>query len=158
MDDSAGFKSVAASCFDLQALARALDGLPSDKLDIALIATTPDGTVSYWNSAAERLYGWTAPEALGANVIELKATDDSLSRATEVMARLQAGLSWTGEINLKKRGGGEFRAFAADIPLGAVENGRGLIVGASANARRRQAVEDFQPSMLAALRYVAVTG
>ena len=31
----------------------------------AVITTTPDGVVCYWNPAAEDLYGWTAAEAVG---------------------------------------------------------------------------------------------
>lgn len=31
----------------------------------------PDGTVRYWNQASERLYGYTAQQALGANLLDL---------------------------------------------------------------------------------------
>lgn len=33
--------------------------------DEAIIATSPDGRIMAWNPAAERLYGWTAAEAIG---------------------------------------------------------------------------------------------
>ncbi len=35
----------------------------------AIVATTFDGTIIYWNPAAEKLYGWTADEVLGQNIM-----------------------------------------------------------------------------------------
>ena len=32
---------------------------------------TADGTVRYWNSASEQLYGYTADEAIGGNLLDL---------------------------------------------------------------------------------------
>ncbi len=34
----------------------------------AVIATDLDGTVTYWNSYAEQLYGWDADEIMGRNL------------------------------------------------------------------------------------------
>jgi PAS domain S-box-containing protein len=134
-------------------LATALDSLAADRRDISLIATTADGAVAYWNRAASRLYGWSFAEAFGRNVVDLKATEDSREVANDIMRTLQSGRSWAGEINLRKRNGVEFSAYVADIPLGAVEDGAGLIVGASAEASRREAVMAFEPDLLAALRH-----
>ncbi|MEJ7714167.1 MAG: PAS domain-containing protein [Thermoleophilaceae bacterium] len=35
------------------------------------MAKTPKGVVTAWNAGAERLYGYTAQEAIGADVAEL---------------------------------------------------------------------------------------
>jgi PAS domain S-box-containing protein len=45
--------------------------------------------VVYWNKGAERLYGWTAEEALGRNALELLFQDDSprLAEARQVLFR-----------------------------------------------------------------------
>jgi len=37
----------------------------------AAIATDADGHVTFWNSSAERHYGWTATEAFGRSLVEL---------------------------------------------------------------------------------------
>jgi PAS domain S-box-containing protein len=43
----------------------------------AVIAVAPSGTVTYWNEAAERLYGWREQDALGRQVTELIRTSES---------------------------------------------------------------------------------
>ncbi len=132
-------------------LAEALKGGAADRLNIALIATTVEGTIVFWNKPATRLYGWRQDEAIGRNVVDLKAAAQSRTKAEEIMSKLQAGEHWSGEIVLRHRDGSLFRVFAADIPLGAVARGEGIIVGASTAAARRQAVLDFQPILHAAL-------
>lgn len=43
-----------------------------DRLDsIAVQGYSPDGTVHYWNAGAEKVYGYPASEALGANLLDL---------------------------------------------------------------------------------------
>src|SRR5690606_12969139 len=37
----------------------------------AVVATDLNGVVTYWNNAAEKIYGWTAEEAIGNNIIGL---------------------------------------------------------------------------------------
>ena len=38
---------------------------------IAVVATCPDGEILYWNRFAEQLYGWTADEVLGRNIVDI---------------------------------------------------------------------------------------
>ena len=39
-----------------------------DQLADAVLISDADGTITYWNAAAERLFGWTAAEAVGAGL------------------------------------------------------------------------------------------
>ncbi|HEY9602760.1 MAG TPA: PAS domain S-box protein, partial [Allocoleopsis sp.] len=63
-----------------------------------------DDTIVYWNQGAERLYGWTADEALGQSVHSLLKTDFSqpLGEIQEIV--LKQG-HWNGELTHFRRDG-----------------------------------------------------
>lgn len=56
----------------------------------AITAMAPDGIVTAWNPAAERLYGYGESEALGRH-IDMLVPDDRREEAAELLARLAAG-------------------------------------------------------------------
>ena len=48
----------------------------------AIISASPDGVIQTWNDGAQRLLGWSAPEAVGQPMLALiadAAHDDALS-------------------------------------------------------------------------------
>jgi PAS domain S-box-containing protein len=68
-----------------------------DKANDAILVRDLSHRILYWNRAAERLYGWTAAEALGRSVEELLygASGAFLDATKEVLAKGE----WTGEID-----------------------------------------------------------
>src|SRR5687767_549588 len=74
-----------------------LQTLLLDAVGQAVIATDVEGRITYWNRCAEAMYGWSASEAIGRNVLDVTATDASLAQAEEIMARLRRGECWSGE-------------------------------------------------------------
>ena len=92
----------------------------------AVIGTTTDGIILYWNAAAELLYGWPAAEAMGRNVVDVTPTDVSREEANAIMQTLQKGRTWVGEFNVRTRTGSEFRAYVQDVP---VRDPSGTLVG-----------------------------
>src|SRR3970040_265074 len=56
----------------------------------AIISETMDGTIETWNQAAERMFGYTAAEAVG-KAIEIFSPPDRREEEHEVKARLRAG-------------------------------------------------------------------
>jgi hypothetical protein len=46
-----------------------------DEASDAIYVTALDCTIQYWNSAAERIFGWTAAEAVGRKTTDLMSTD-----------------------------------------------------------------------------------
>ncbi len=60
----------------LQMHARLLDAVGQ-----AVVATTADGTIIYLNRGAEDLYGYTAKEAIGRNVLPLGDFDQGTRHA-----------------------------------------------------------------------------
>lgn len=56
-----------------------------------------DGTITYWNRGAERLYGWTKEEAVGRVSTELIRTEFP-QPLTEIEATLERNGRWEGEV------------------------------------------------------------
>jgi PAS domain S-box-containing protein len=75
--------------------------------NVAVQGYGPNGVVLYWNRASERLYGYTASEAIGRNISDLiippelrDETERDIARATETGRPPPAGEQW----RLKKDG------------------------------------------------------
>lgn len=66
----------------------------------AIFVKTVSGTISYWNQGAERLYGWTAAEALGCVPRELLRTVYPVP-----LSEIESNDSWEGELHHTKRDG-----------------------------------------------------
>src|SRR5688572_22920705 len=83
----------------------------------AVVATTLDGRIVYWNSAANRIYGWREEEVLGRDILEVTPSRVSQETAAEIMERLRAGAIWTGQFQVRHRDGEEFMALVRDVPV-----------------------------------------
>ncbi len=95
-------------------LARA--ALLLERLPDAVFCTEPDGTVTFWNEGAERLYGWPAAETLGrplANRLPAEAASELRQR----LARAAAGGEWKGEWLDHRRDGSRVWTDTALIPF-----------------------------------------
>lgn len=57
---------------------------------VAVQGYTPDGTITYWNSASERLYGYTAEEAVGRNLFMLVVPHMLRQAFQDVLQDMQA--------------------------------------------------------------------
>ena len=67
-----------------------------------------DGLVRYWNQSAERLYGWTAAEVLGARIAELTCADAAeLEKERQARAEVEQG-DWSGELSHSSKSGRPF--------------------------------------------------
>jgi PAS domain S-box-containing protein len=110
-----------------------------DTVEQAVIATDLTGKITYWNRHAEKLYGWAAREVLGRDIVEVTPTEASREQAAEIMSRLVAGETWSGEFDVRRHDGTSFPASITDTPIHD-ESGRLIgVVGVSADitARRR---------------------
>ncbi|HBL60643.1 MAG TPA: hypothetical protein DDZ80_19980 [Cyanobacteria bacterium UBA8803] len=88
-----------------------------DLVNHAVIATDLSSTITYWNRFAEKLYGWSATEALGRNVIEMTPAEMSREQALQIMACLRRGESWSGEFMVEHRDGTCFPVIVTDSPI-----------------------------------------
>jgi PAS domain S-box-containing protein len=107
-----------------------------------LIATDVAGQIIYWNRVAEELYGSSAAEVLGRNILEITVPPDNEKEAAEIMSLLRAGLSWTGEFKVKRRDGTCFTAIVTDSPV-FDDNGEMIgIIGVSLDLSARERAEE----------------
>jgi PAS domain S-box-containing protein len=124
-----------------------------DTVEQAVIATDMAGTITYWNRHAERLYGWSAAEATGRNILEVTPAETSHEQAAEIMSRLAAGETWSGEFNVRRRDGTSFPAMVTDTPIQDERGSLSGIVGVSADiSERRRSEEALHEAERRALR------
>jgi len=111
----------------------------------AIIATALDGSVTYWNKAAEKIYGWSAGEAMGNNIIDLTPSVQSREEANEIMNELKRGNSWSGEFLVQRKDGTNFPAFVTDSPVYDQEGKLVGIIGVSTDiSERKKAEQDLK--------------
>ncbi|MBD2112173.1 MULTISPECIES: hybrid sensor histidine kinase/response regulator [Cyanophyceae] len=71
-------------------------------LDIAtdaILVRDGQNQILFWNRGAERLYGWTATEALGQKATELLYADDNSVQMQQIQQQLLLDNEWHGELN-----------------------------------------------------------
>lgn len=95
-------------------------------IEQSVIATDLDGIVIYWNRFAQILYGWSAEEAIGHNIIELTTPQPRYQQAEEIMTQLRRGESWTGEFIVQRKDGTSFPAQITNSPI---YNDKEILVG-----------------------------
>ncbi|MBX3735648.1 MAG: response regulator [Candidatus Didemnitutus sp.] len=74
-----------------------------DQTNDGILVCDLEGVIRFWNRGAERLYGWTAEEAIGRRLHELLHIDEHLVRAG-IEGVLHTG-SWFGHVEKKTRSG-----------------------------------------------------
>lgn len=84
---------------------------------LSVIATDISGTILYWNSPAEELYGWRASEVLGRNIVDVTPSAMSRREAEEIMQLLVKGKRWSGNFTVRHRDGTPFQVHVDDEPV-----------------------------------------
>jgi len=98
----------------------------------AIISKTLDGVITSWNGAAERVFGWTAAEAIGQH-ITLIIPEEYREEERGVLARLRRGDRIDHFETVRQRKDGQL--LDVSITVSPIRDGRGTIVGASKVAR-----------------------
>jgi diguanylate cyclase (GGDEF)-like protein/PAS domain S-box-containing protein len=112
----------------------------------AVVATTVDGTIVYWNRAAEQLYGWSAEQALGRPVAEI-IPDGAGAMPPLRLERLRAAGTWSGELQVRRRDGSTLSVLVTDALVRDADGGvLGIVSVATDISERRRAEEVLQAS------------
>lgn len=97
-----------------------------DAVGEAVLATDREGQITYWNNAAEDLYGWSADEAMGRLLMDLILEQGHRSQAFEVLASTTQGNKWSGEFLVHHKDGTVFPVHVTTAPL---LDARGEVIG-----------------------------
>jgi PAS domain S-box-containing protein len=100
--------------------------------DDAILSKDLNGVIQTWNRGAQKIFGYTAEEAIGRPVTML-IPDDRLSEETEVLSRVRAGLSVQHFETVRQRKDGSLVHIS--LTVSPVRTASGEIIGASKIAR-----------------------
>ena len=115
--------------------------------DDAIISKTLDGVLTSWNRAAERLFGWSAAEAVG-RPISFMIPADKADELAEILRRLAAGekVEYFETVRLHRDG----RRIDVSMTVSPVRGPDGRLTGISKTSRdvraRRAAEESMRAS------------
>ncbi len=113
----------------------------------AVIVTKPDGEIIFWNPFAENVYGWSSEEVIGRNIMNITVPQVSQTQATEIMAQIGAGKSWSGEFMVRHHNGTTFPIYVTDTPILNEQGELTGILGISTDiSARKQAEEALKES------------
>jgi len=110
--------------------------------DDAIVSKSLNGIIQTWNLAAERIFGYTAAQAVGKHIC-LIIPEDRLPEEDRIMARLRAGQRIEHFETLRRHRDGHL--LPVSLTISPIRDDQGQVVGASKIARdiseRRRAEE-----------------
>ena len=103
-----------------------------DSSDDAIISKSLDGVISSWNKGAERMFGYTADEAIGQH-ITLIIPPDRQQEEVMILERLKRGerVDHFETVRVRKDG----TPLDISLTISPVRDGEGRVIGASKVAR-----------------------
>ncbi len=103
-----------------------------DSSDDAIVSKTLDGIITSWNPGAERLFGYTASEAVGHH-ISLIIPVNRRDEETVIIERIKQGdpIKHFDTVRIRK----DKTSFDVSLTISPVRDGSGKIIGASKIAR-----------------------
>ena len=110
--------------------------------DDAILSKSLDGAILTWNAAAERMYGYTATEAIGASIYTIVPPEDHQELAASMQHVREGARIPPFEATRLHKDGHRLWVWVAISPI---LNDAGVVVGISAIARditQRKAMED----------------
>jgi PAS domain S-box-containing protein len=112
---------------ELQHLARVIESS-----DDAIVSKDLDGIIRSWNHAAERMFGYTAAEAIGRS-IRMIIPEDRQNEEDTVLARIRAGQAVDHYETIRRRKDGT--SISISLSVSPILDDSGVVVGASKIAR-----------------------
>jgi PAS domain S-box-containing protein len=103
-----------------------------DSADDAIVSKDLDGTILSWNRGAERIFGWTAEEAVGRHITMI-IPEERRAEETDILDRIRRGetVDHMETVRVARDG----RRLDISLTVSPVKDASGRIVGASKIAR-----------------------
>ncbi len=103
-----------------------------DSFDDAIVSKTLDGLITSWNRGAERIFGWTAAEAVGRS-ITIVIPPEHLAEEEDILARIRGGerIEHFETTRMRKDGS----RLEISLTVSPIKNAKGEVIGASKIAR-----------------------
>jgi PAS domain S-box-containing protein len=109
-----------------------------ESADDAIFARTLDDVITAWNPAAERLFGFTASEAIGATVSSLLLLPEGAEDTPEILTAIAAG-ERVEDFHTRRRHR-DGRLLEVALSASPIRDASGVLIGASTIARDMRAV------------------
>jgi PAS domain S-box-containing protein len=129
-------KRVRERTADLQRQAELLD-LAHD----AIIVRGLDGRIGFWNTGAEKMYGWPKSAALGKNISDLLASRLPLP-VREIDAEILSRGRWEGELNHTTESGKKILVFSRQVLRRAEDGGQDMVLEINQDVTERRQAEE----------------
>jgi PAS domain S-box-containing protein len=124
-----------------------------DQIDVAVIVTDPDLKIVSWNAGAERLYEWTAQEAIGRTPMELAVVGGEGRPAPEpALAALRRDGRWDSEYLVRRKDGSSFPAYLRNRVMLDEQGEVKALVGVSMDISERK---ESERALLSARNYLS---
>jgi two-component system CheB/CheR fusion protein len=121
--------------------------------DDAILGKTLDAVITSWNPAAERMYGYTAEEAIG-RPVSMLLPPEGYQDLEMIMARVSSGVGVRHYDTMRKHKGGH--ALHVSLTVSPIRNKLGQIVGASTIARDITAIHQAEDALRGADKLAAL--
>ena len=118
--------------------------------DDAIVSKSLDSTIRSWNAGAERIFGYTAAEAIGRS-IRMIIPPERQAEEDQILAKLRAGerIEHFDTVRMAKDG----RLIDVSVTVSPVRDASGRIIGASKVARDVSARKEAEKALEDASRY-----
>jgi PAS domain S-box-containing protein len=116
-----------------------------DSSDDAIVSQDLDGIIYTWNPGAERLFSYTAEEAIGTPITRLVIPVDRHDEESEILSRVRRGEHVDHYETVRRRKDGSLVEIS--LTVSPVKNAEGRIIGASKIARdisERKRITQFE--------------
>ena len=127
-----------------------------DKVSDAIIATDERFNITYWNPAAEVIYGWRSKDVLGKPLTPLVRSKYSAAERKEVLSELSESGRYDGDVLQRRKDGSFIRIDAKTIALKDISGTITGYMSVNRDVTELRAAEQEQKSSLDRLTQLSV--